>query len=316
VILGGAGDVRVWLAATMCMVSAAPAPRLPASTLAIRAAGRWHTWWRSSAAPTQWTAPHPGVAGAVRWRRAADGVEWGEIRLAGSGEAWRTKVVVVRLDPARVRLALDTAFTTGGERPAWTIERARPEAIVAVNAGQFPRTLPWGWVMLDGREMLAPGRGPLSAAVAIDSAGAVHWIPGDSLADPAAAARARRGIVAAFQSYPALLAGGAVPLALRGPDRGVDVAHRDARLAFGTLADGRVLIALTRFDGAGDALDFLPFGLTVPEMAALMGALGARDAVLLDGGISSQLRIRPESGAPIAWRGMRPVPLALIATAR
>jgi exopolysaccharide biosynthesis protein len=36
----------------------------------------------------------------------------------------------------------------------------------------------------------------------------------------------------------------------------------------------------------------LPFGLTTPEVAAVMGALGARRAVLLDGGISSQLLIR------------------------
>ena len=95
------------------------------------------------------------------------------------------------------RLALDTAFTAGGERPAWTIERARPDAIVAINAGQFPRTLPWGWVMLDGREMLAPGRGPLSVGVAIDSAGAVHWIPGDSLDDRIDLVKGERGVVAA-----------------------------------------------------------------------------------------------------------------------
>jgi exopolysaccharide biosynthesis protein len=308
--------VAARLAAALCLVAAVGAAHLPASTLAIRAAGRWHPWWRSSAAPTQWTGPHPGVAGAVRWRRAANGAEWGELRLAGNGEAWRTKVVVVRLDPTQVRLALDTAFTAGGERPAWTIERARPDAVVAINAGQFPRTLPWGWVMLDGREMLAPGRGPLSTAVAIDSAGAVHWISGDSLAEPAAAARARRGIVTAFQSYPMLLAGGTVPPALRARGLGVDLAHRDARLALGTLADGRIVVALTRFDGAGDALDFLPFGLTVPEMAALMGALGARDAVMLDGGISSQMLIRPARGAPLTWRGLRTVPLALIATPR
>jgi hypothetical protein len=50
-------------------------------------------------------------------------------------------------------------------------------------------------------------------------------------------------------------------------------------------------------------------------MAALMGALGARNAVLLDGGISSQMLLR--AGAEThAWRGMRYVPLGLTATAR
>jgi exopolysaccharide biosynthesis protein len=88
-----------------------------------------------------------------------------------------------------------------------------------------------------------------------------------------------------------------------------------ARLALGTLADGRVLVALTRFEGLGGVLDVVPFGLTAPEMAALMGALGARRAVLLDGGISGQLLVR-EGGATRAWKGLRDVPLGMIVTAR
>jgi exopolysaccharide biosynthesis protein len=95
----------------------------------------------------------------------------------------------------------------------------------------------------------------------------------------------------------------------------VDLRHRDARLAVGELRDGRMLVALTRFEGLGGVLDNLPFGLTTPEMAALMGALGARRAVLLDGGISSQLLLRAGTETH-AWRAMRYVPLGLTATAR
>ena len=40
----------------------------------------------------------------------------------------------------------------------------------------------------------------------------------------------------------------------------------------------------------------MPFGLTSPEMAAVMGALGCRQALLLDGGISGQLRLRDGDG--------------------
>ncbi|MBC7898394.1 MAG: phosphodiester glycosidase family protein [Cytophagaceae bacterium] len=65
----------------------------------------------------------------------------------------------------------------------------------------------------------------------------------------------------------------------------------------------------------GGALDFVPFGLTTPEMAAVMGALGARDAVMLDGGISSQLLIRDPAGVR-RWTGLREVPLALVVRAR
>jgi hypothetical protein len=73
---------------------------------------------------------------------------------------------------------------------------------------------------------------------------------------------------------------------------------------------------MTRFEGLGGALDNLPFGLTTPEMAALMGALGCRQAVLLDGGISSQLMVQDREGERQVWRGMRYVPLGLVAVPR
>jgi len=73
-----------------------------------------------------------------------------------------------------------------------------------------------------------------------------------------------------------------------------------------------VLIALTRFAGLGRVLDRLPFGLTTPEMAALMGALGCRDAELLDGGVSGQLLIRDAAGEAHEWSDMRRVPLGVV----
>jgi exopolysaccharide biosynthesis protein len=50
----------------------------------------------------------------------------------------------------------------------------------------------------------------------------------------------------------------------------------------------------------GDVAGGVPLGPTTPEMAAIMGALGACDAVMLDGGISSQLLLRdPTRSAPL-----------------
>ncbi|HUX34114.1 MAG TPA: phosphodiester glycosidase family protein [Gemmatimonadaceae bacterium] len=224
--------------------------------------------------------------------------------------AWRTRVIVARLDPSRLRFRLDTAFARP-LRADWSLARVPGAAAAAFNAGQFLEAMPWGWVVLDGHEFLPPGSGPLATTIAIDSTGAVHWISADSLT------RARPSRIAwAFQSYPALLDDGTVPVPLRAADRGVDVAHRDARLALGRLRDGRLLVVLTRFDALGETLGFVPFGLTVPEMAALMGALGCRDAVLLDGGISAQLFVRDAAGIAHAWRGVRKVPLALVAISR
>lgn len=283
---------------------------LPASRLSVLRDRRWIEWWRSERAPSAWDAADARLAGALTWRTVTKGVAWGEGRLAGTGEAWRLRLIVVRLDPSLVRLSLDTAFTEGRTRPAWSVERAADDAVVAVNTGQFPRTLPWGWVTINGREFLPPGKGPLSMAMAIDPEGHVAWISGDSLGQAD-----RRGYVTAFQSYPTLLVNGVVPGPLRAARRGIDVEHRDARLAIGQLRDGSVVIAMTRFDAAGDALDFVPLGLTTPEMAAVMGALGATNAVMLDGGISSQMIIRDPAGER-RWDGLRKVPLGLIVRSR
>ena len=108
-----------------------------------------------------------------------------------------------------------------------------------------------------------------------------------------------------------------MPAALRSTESGVSLTHRDARLALGQTRDGLLLIAMTRYDVMGDVAGQVPLGPTTPEMAAIMGALGACDAVMLDGGISAQMLLRGAGHpAPMEWRGIRKVPLALIARAR
>lgn len=285
------------------------------SSLAVMSEGEWRSWWRSDSAPVRWSEPLDVVAGAVEWRAVAEGVELGELRLSGSGEAWRVRVILVRIDPRLVRFQLDSGFENGILRAAWTIDGSPAEALVAFNAGQFTGSMPWGWVVLRGREFLPPGHGPLSTAVTIDTAGVLHWWPPDSIAS----LRHAHGIAAAFQSYPTLLEGdGDVPLALQ-PDShiaGVSLDHGDSRLAIGAVRDGHVLVALTRFDGLDGFLDAIPLGLTTPQTAALMGALGCSRAVMLDGGISSQLLVRDSAGSVQRWPGIRRVPLGLVAMAR
>jgi uncharacterized protein YigE (DUF2233 family) len=282
---------------------------LAASVLAFRdARGVWREFWNSDRAPVVWSAAP--LADAITWKAGAEGVQWGELSLRGSGEAWRTRLVVARVDPVRVRLMLDTAFTRQREA-AWTLASAPAAAVLAVNAGQFEATMPWGWVVLDGHRWLPPQHGPLSAALFQDSLGTLRWALGDAV--QAVAASTPRW---AFQSYPAVLAGDSVLRPIRVANGGIDVAHRDARAGICLTRDGRLLIALTRFDAAGRTLDFVPFGLTVPEMAGILGALGCRDAMLLDGGISARLRVRDASGAAHDWEGLRSVPLGLVAFPR
>ncbi len=302
-------------------------------------------WWRADRPAVRWAAPHPAVAGAVRWHAARPGVEVGEVALTASGGtlavqgaadgAWGAvraggvpvRVVLARLDPARLRLRLDVVARPGGRAGPWDVDAAPADAAVALNAGQFTDDGPWGWVVHRGRERQAPGTGTLAGALVVDTAGRARVVGADSVLALSAAARAGdRAVATAVQSYPTLLDGdGLVPAALRAAGGGVDLAHRDARLAVGELRDGRLLVALTRFDaptggalgGAVDrALARVPVGLTVPEAAALMGALGARRAVLLDGGLSAQLLVRDAAGGARRWPGLRGVPLGLVAAPR
>jgi uncharacterized protein YigE (DUF2233 family) len=292
-----------WIAAALGAVAIS----LPDSSLAVKRGSAWTEWWNARSAPTRWEASDSARIGPVSWKRAAAGIEWSEVVLAGNGEAWRTRVVVARVDPRQVRLRLDTAFAREGGAK-WTIDRTRATDVFAINAGQFLQSMPWGQVLLGGSQWLGVGRGPLASTVAIDSTGIVRLVHARGVPE--------RGTLWAFQSYPTLLRGGDVPPELQAADRGIDVEHRDARAAIGVMDDGRVIVALTRFDALGATLGFIPFGLTVPEMAAVMGVLGARDAVMLDGGISGQLFLREANGTAHAWHGSRNVPLALVGTPR
>jgi uncharacterized protein YigE (DUF2233 family) len=285
-------------------VGAGPGAGRSGDALAVREGAGWVTWWRQEDAPARWDGDVP-LAERVTWRPGSDGVEWGELQLRGASEAWRTRVVVVRIDPRRIALSLAAAFAADQD---WTVNDAERGVAVALDAGQFRGSLPWGWVVHGGRELLAPQYAPLAGAVVVDSSGAVRVIPPDAVG----AERTRGTAREAFQSYPMLLHEGAVPGPLLASGRGVDLGHRDARLALGTLPDGRIIVALTRFDALGGVLGRVPFGLTSAEMAAVMGALGCREALLLDGGISGQLLLRDADGAARVWSGIRRVPLGLV----
>ncbi len=313
--------VAARLACCVGLVASSLAAQAPDATpLRVRdARGAWRAWWRADRAPARWSAADARVASAVRWRATSPGLEVAELELSAPGEGGigalgRVRLVLARIDPRRHALQLVAGSPPGSP---WKIDDAPDDARLALNAGQFTDAGPWGWVVHEGRELQAPAVGPLSSALTVARDGSVRLADAAEL--PAMRAAVARGeIVEAVQSYPALLAGdGDVPAPLHAPGRGVDVAHRDARLAVGTLRDGRVLVVLTRFDALGaGALARVPLGLTVPEMAAVTGALGCVRAVLLDGGLSAQLLVRDARGSAQRWPGLRHVPLGLVAVPR
>ncbi len=241
------------------------------------------------------------------WQQVSPGVWQREMRMATGGPLSPVRVVVVRLEPSNVRFALDHATRDYGMIGTWTVDRLPPSGVVAVNAGQFSGGAPWGWLVRDGVEEQQPGSGSLGMSFVVDRAGSVSLVTREELVS------ARSSALHAFQSYPALLVGeGQLPWELQAPERGVDLAHRDSRLALGLMDDGAVVIAITRFGAIGKSGETVPWGPTVPEMAAFMKSLGCRRAMLLDGGLSSQLAVRGRAGLS-QWKNWRAVPLGLIA---
>ena len=286
------------------------APSLVAQSggsLAVDANGCWTTWWRADSAPDRWSAPLVVVANAVVWHATTARVRWGTLRLSGPGEAWRVGAVLVEFDPANVRIELADGLNPDFTK-RWTIDSAPADAIAALNAGQFEFGGAWGWVVRDSIEHSVPGGGPLAATVVQDRAGELRFVSAESLA-----VVRRQGVRLAFQSFPLVLwHDGEVHPFIREPGHPIDLGHRDARFGLCQLRNGHWLLALTRFEGLGGALDVIPFGLTTPEMAALLGALGCREAVLLDGGVSGQLLVRDSAGTAHIWHGLRKVPLGLV----
>src|SRR5258707_7574724 len=115
------------------------------------------------------------------------------------------------------------------------------DAALALNAGMFVERLPWGWVVMDGRERLAPGHGPLSSALVGLADGRLVWVDGDDVSTWRG--RAGGDVRFAFQSYPTLLTGdGEVPAALR--NGGVNCRDRGARLGVRLQRPGRPPVAL------------------------------------------------------------------------
>ncbi len=249
------------------------------------------------------------LVGLAVWQPVRPGVWYRSAQMATTGPLSPVEVVAVRIDPVLVRFSLEVATEDDQTRRGWTIDSIGADGLVAFNAGQFGAAGSWGWVVREGVERQPPGSGSTAMAFVVDSAGVPALVDQSELA-------ARRGHVSvAFQSYPALLvASGALPMELAAPGRGVDLEHRDSRLAIGIRDDGTVIVALTRFTGLGAGGGTLPWGPTVTEMAAYMRSLGCRRAMLLDGGVSGQLALRNRDGTLRRWANWRTVPLGLVVT--
>lgn len=261
--------------------------------------------------PKRFSSAQASLRPLLQWDTLQPGLAVAEFTVEAGRLGFDVRIIVVRMNPQQFSFLLEHRTRANKMTGAWSVDSVPAEAALAVNAGQFMETGPWGWLVLDGVERRTPETGPLSVGFAIDSTGALRWVPYRQIH----AARSDRAIRFAFQSYPLLLFDASIP-ALARDGRLVDHTHRDARLILAEDSAGDLLIVLTRYDALGAAGARVPIGLTVPESILLVGGLGARHAVMLDGGVSAQLLVRDRFGTPRIWRGMRKVPLAMIAVPR
>ena len=244
--------------------------------------------------------------GPIAWDQADGDVARASFEVQADPHLWHTRVVAVRVDPAAFRFRVRGRVVD--EAPAWSVARAPASATLAVNLGIHSGIVPWGWTVVGGREVRPPGVGPLSTALAWDGRGQLHWLTPAEIP----AVRSSGQIVEAFQSYPTLLDNTGIPFPLVTEGHGVDISHRDGRLAIGLTDDRQLVVAITRFYALGDRGPALLMGLTLAEMAGVMRRLGCRRAGSRDGGISAQLMVR-ERGRQRIWRGWRAVPFGLVA---
>lgn len=253
---------------------------------------------------------HVLVALGVLWQPVRPGVWQTEFPVAQHGALSSVRVVALRIDPSRFSFSLDTATRDFGLRGAWSVDDVPDDAVVAFNAGHFRGGWPWGWLVLNGVESQPPGTGRLAMSFVIDSAGTAH------LAAPNEIPLLRPRAILAFQSYPAVVIDGKIPIELQREGLGVDLTHRDSRLAICIHDDGSIIVAITRFGALGRLTETVPYGPTTPEMAGVMLSLGCRRALLLDGGVSSQLAVRNAQGELTRWSNWRMVPLGVVVTPR
>lgn len=239
---------------------------------------------------------------ALTWHSVQPGLDRTTLPLMAGALGTSVDAIIVRVDPSRFHFVLDWRTELNGMTGTWTVDSAPEAAALAVNAGQFRETGPWGWLVMNGVEERGAARAPLAASVRVDSAGALHWDTSGSA-------------LFGFQSFPLLVRDHAVPARLRDPEY-VDMNHRDSRMIMAERDDGTLLFVLTRFGSLGEVAQRVPIGLTTPESLMLVWALGARNALMLDGGTSGQLMVRDHAGVITRWPGLRRVPLALYAVPR
>lgn len=246
----------------------------------------------------------------IRAFRLDPGVVYREVRSGPN--PWVVHLLEVDLSRCDLGFQVEGSSEGEGRVPVTTLARRTGPGLVAAVNGDFftPEDLPLGVEASGGairgrstRPVFAwrPGNGPWI--------GSLEW-DGDSIrvgnwAFPVEEPDARTEILG---GYPTLLRAGGWVGDLQQADRPAFSTQRHPRTALG-FDPGSARAWLVVVDGRGSSSE----GMTLPELADLLRALGAREALNLDGGGSSVMVIRGETVTrPSDPQGERAVVNALV----
>lgn len=272
--------VPVLLVAGLVFVATSELVRDGARWLGQQVAGVGELEWRAAdgwvpiapdAARRRVWAPSDAFL-APTWTEAAPGLDVADLALRRPPNPLEVGVLLARVDPARWRFRVwgRPDFAPGG---VGELAEAAGLAL-AVNASYFSDDGPLGLVVSDGA---ARGRqGKNRAAHFLVPVGGAPRIVNEKRAP---LPKLEQG----FQGFPAIMSGGRTFSYMRYGGRGFDVWEVDRRSAGCLLADGRVLLLVT---------DTVTNGLSLDELATVLGGLGCVDAMGFDGGSSTGLALR------------------------
>lgn len=263
-------------------------------TLEWEGADGWVAVSRADARRRRWGPEDAFLTPA--WNEVAPGLDVAELAMRRQPNPHVFDVVLARIDPARWRFRVwgTPEFAPGAVEGL----AARAGLALAVNASYFSDDGPLGLVVSDGAARGRQGRN--RAAHFIQRAGERR--PRIINEKGAVLGALEQG----FQGFPSIMTAGLTYTYLRYGGRGFDVVRVDRRTAACVLRDGAVLLLVT---------DTLTNGLSLAELATVLGGLGCVDAMAFDGGSSTGLSIRLDGYARTV-ANLEPVPVIVGVEAR
>ncbi len=206
------------------------------------------------------------------WTEIAPGLALADVRLSRPPDPRDIDLVVTRIDPARWQFRV-WGRADWSRAPVATLAREAGLSL-AVNGPYFAEDGPLGLVVSDG--VSRNRQGSRRAAHFLLDRGALRpRIVNQKSTDVS-------GVEQGFQGFPAIMTGGHTFSYLRTGGRGFDVRVADRRTAACVTGDQLVLLVVT---------DTWTGGLSLSELATVLGALGCVDAMGFDGGASTALTL-------------------------